>query len=130
MRSLGDYKKTITKEFVTALSKLHPERFANTGAYLDTQSPLGDTSHILRQTLDICHTIFTLNYDLLLHWLAANYKEQTPRKFVDAFYLDEESPKDCKKIYYLHGAMHLFEGHQATEKLKAQGKQLTERISN
>ncbi len=60
--------------------------------------------------------IYSLNYDLLAYWTVLS---KDPHKFCDGFFRDEDTPLDCceympektrgkPRIYWLHGALHLY----------------------
>lgn len=76
--------------------------------------------------------IFTTNYDLIPYWAIMEDR----KKFVDYFwnsgsYFDEfETDISSTKIaiYYLHGALHIFEDDGDTYKIISKGKALLEKV--
>lgn len=68
--------------------------------------------------------IYTLNYDILLYWVIMKALESDDRNYDDGFRHEEDadyvvwSPEDSKhqNVYYLHGALHLFDAGSETKK--------------
>ncbi|MFD2117274.1 DUF4917 family protein [Paenibacillus yanchengensis] len=89
--------------------------------------------------------IFTTNYDLLTYWtvLSVNNLERD-NQFGDCFYYDYEdgqkmselyfsetfATKKKRKIYYLHGALHLYEEDGVVKKLSASGDMLLDKMES
>ena len=77
-------------------------------------------------------SIFTTNYDLIPYWAVM----EDHKKFVDYFwnsgsYFDEfETDISSTKIaiYYLHGALHIFENEGDTYKIVSKGKALLDKV--
>ncbi len=111
---LVDYER-IKSALAEAIVKVHP---ANTGLI-----PLKNKQschNFISQFRDI----FTVNYDLLLYWVVLN---NTSPAFGDYFTREEDTPAelceyvgsgagDDPKIYFLHGALHLFQKDGKTVK--------------
>lgn len=74
--------------------------------------------------------VFTTNYDLLLYWMIAKYKEitgQSPHEmYCDGFGWKDKGSRlfwpsfntRAQSVFYLHGALHLFPTDTGVEKLK------------
>ncbi len=68
--------------------------------------------------------IFTLNYDLLLYWTLVQPDNGLTRAFSDGFKsvdgMLEWDDVPWQKVFYLHGALHVFEQNGRLEKVKYQ----------
>lgn len=70
--------------------------------------------------------IFTLNYDILLYWVLMHGMEEkkiafddgfrTDTDHVDAEYVVWDDSAHQQNVYYLHGALHLFDGGHELQK--------------
>ena len=70
--------------------------------------------------------IYTVNYDLLLYWALMQSEIEPPIKFDDGFRQPEDGPSpyvtwdvektDKQSIFYLHGALHLFDAGAELQK--------------
>jgi len=105
-------REEIRNGLVSAVSKVHPDRRRE----LDEKAMQRCQVFISR-----FNNIFTFNYDLLLYWVCMNQSDQFSDGFVS-------TARDCvfskhisgrKGIYYLHGAIHLYENKQRTFKRRA-----------
>lgn len=84
--------------------------------------------------------IFTLNYDLLLYWVLMRDNEcKEPKLQFDDGFRERYAPiwklPDNQTIYFLHGALHLYDGDVEIRKLKSEPKnelilQITKKIKN
>lgn len=63
-------------------------------------------------------SIYTLNYDLLLYWALMHDEDGLKIKSIDGFHQPEDGPEDWvewdsnehrQNIFYLHGALHIYE---------------------
>jgi len=116
---------------VNAIAESHP----------DLLSEIGDDSYrACRGFLSKFNKIFTLNYDLLLYW-AVMQKElepdvtsddgfRTPEDGEEAYVTWEVENSYGQNIYYLHGALHLFDAGAEIQKYtwSQTGIRLTEQI--
>jgi hypothetical protein len=70
--------------------------------------------------------VYTLNYDLLLYWAFMRDEVEPPLQCDDGFRHPQEGPQEYvtwevensfeQKIYYLHGALHLFDAGSELQK--------------
>jgi len=102
---------------VTAIAQNHPERPA-------------DVTHeqyaACRTFLSRFRTVYTLNYDLLLYWTIMQNEIEPPVSSDDGFrtpdsgeaeYVTWEVEKtDQQNVFYLHGALHLFDAGSTLQK--------------
>lgn len=124
-RRLGDASQLVRGRFLQALSAAHPETpFAVTDFGARAAGTLG--------FLDRFDHVFTLNYDLLLPWLAM--QSHGGRRLTDGF-SNDTGPLRWKKgrrqrLWFLHGALHLIdEGPGQVGKAKHQpGRTLVEQL--
>jgi hypothetical protein len=89
--------------------------------------------------------IFTTNYDLLSYWTMLSVNEHVDnsedkygdsffydykdyRKVSDLYFSESFSQNTGKKIYYLHGALHLYEDDGVVKKLSKVTKKLLEEL--
>ena len=114
MRSDAD---TLRDTLAQVISANHPER-ANEIADAEFQH--------CRRFLRGFDSIYTLNYDLLLYWsLMQNDIDGEPMKCDDGFRQPEDGIEDyvewtldiqTQNIFYLHGALHIFDGGSIIQK--------------
>lgn len=70
--------------------------------------------------------VYTLNYDILLYWVLMQGLDRKVLNFDDGFRTDEDNPDaeyvvwgdptHSQNVYYLHGALHLFDGGHELQK--------------
>lgn len=81
-----------------------------------------------------CKSIYTTNYDLLLYWSLMERNCLGREKAVDMYpncYFNafKEYHENCTKVFYLHGALHLYRNAVGCQKLKSrEGDPLLEQI--
>jgi hypothetical protein len=115
---MRDKALEIKELLIETVARHHPDRPRDISddAYADCQE-------FLRNFLNNKGNVFTLNYDLLLYWtLMHDYEAGNDLNFTDGFTSPDEADATYVEfgkfvfdinIYYLHGAMHLFDaGHQ------------------
>ena len=102
---LIDDKEILKKALIKAVSKTHLE---------DAGWINKDKRAAASRFLSDYHSVFTTNYDLLLYWMVMTSDEPI---FEDGFRNDPDDPNslifservgDVRRIYFLHGALHLF----------------------
>lgn len=107
--------KAIKEALVKLLSSKHPEN----------PSQINDSQYIAcAKFLSGFNIIYTLNYDLLLYWVIMKALETIPHRYDDGFRNEEGedyvvwSPDKSSQqnVYYLHGALHLFDAGAETKK--------------
>ena len=93
-----------------------------------------------RQFLSNFERVYTLNYDLLLYWAFMQEEIEPPLECDDGFRHPDDGPHEYvtwevensfeQKIYYLHGALHLFDSGAELQKYtwRNTGVRLTEQI--
>lgn len=111
----------LREALATAIAALHPDRphEINSNAY-----------ERVRQFLDRFHRIFSVNYDLLLYWTLMQEFDNTEiaSRVSDDGFRDSGIDGDetvlwniydtgGQIVYYLHGALHLFEGSDGLRKI-------------
>lgn len=79
-----------------------------------------------RSFLSCFNTIYTLNYDLLLYWTLMQQELEPAVHADDGFRTPDEGPEDyvtwevektdSQKVFYLHGALHIFDGGSEIKK--------------
>jgi len=99
----------IRSEFIAAITRVHPkhkflegEARQTCGLFLETFAGLSRGS--------LRGSVFTTNYDLLLYWVLMKNKEAL--KLYDGFDVDgvwDAARVSNSKVFYLHGALHLYE---------------------
>lgn len=104
---------------VDTIAKHHPE--------LPSEITPEEYTHCRRFLSNFQHRIFTLNYDLLLYWVLMHDEDGSAIICDDGFrtpdggesdYVawDNESASQTQTVYYLHGALHLFDGGHELKK--------------
>lgn len=106
--------KGLQEVLVRTISARHPDRpdAISTDEYLHVRDFIGNF-----------HRIYTLNYDLLLYWalmhdelppdLKADDGFRTPEEGAQEYVTWEVENTDKQKLFYLHGALHVFDvGHE------------------
>ena len=97
--------------------------------------------HACRTFLSRFNTVYTINYDLLLYWTIMQ-REVGPELLVsdDGFRTPDDGPasyvswevenSDAQNVFYLHGALHLFDAGSELQKYTwiNTGRRLTEQI--
>lgn len=101
---------------VSAIAESHPERPAD----------IDDAQYTAcKQFLSNFEDIYTLNYDLLLYWTLMQDKIQPDIRCDDGFRQPEDGPEDWvtwdssahgQNVYYLHGALHVYESGPEIQK--------------
>lgn len=86
----------------------------------------GDSYAACRRFLALFDRIYTLNYDLLLYWAVMQEEIPPPVHADDGFraaggdqqggYVTWEPGRHGQKIYYLHGALHIFDAGTEVQK--------------
>jgi hypothetical protein len=114
-----DYLRDI---FLQALVKTHPEKPEKLRP-INPQNVIDFLSHF--------ETLYTVNYDLLLYWFIIEYIKSPANKnkeFRDGFSGDKSGRMliwrypDKTNVWYLHGALHLFERSRPYELIKIRSK--------
>lgn len=110
-----DYEKVKTA-LSDAIVKVHPK---HTGV-MPNEKKLNCLNF-----LSFFDDVFTVNYDLLLYWVIMT--QERSEKFGDYFTREDDTPEEyCefvgnstvpKHIYFLHGALHLFQERNSTIKI-------------
>lgn len=119
---MEDYAKKIKDTLVSTIAAQHP----------DLPSKISDNqyemcTHFLGHFLKDSSkgTLYTLNYDILLYWTLMYGLTKGKFTFNDGFSADSEeeqryltwnNPSHRTNVYYLHGALHLFDGGHELKK--------------
>lgn len=120
IRTLTSEVAQLKEALAQVLAGLHPERpyEINDDAYSR-----------VREFLDRFACIYTANYDLLLYWTLMKEfdDDRLPRRSSDDGFRSGETNEDYviwdylkphqQSIYYIHGALHLFQGDDGLRKL-------------
>ena len=125
--------EALREVLVSAIAGSHPELL----------SEISNESYAACKTfLSNFERIFTLNYDLLLYWavmqrelepdIEPNDGFRTPEYGESEYVVWEIEESHGQKIYYLHGALHLFDAGSELQKYTwiNTGVRLTEQINN
>lgn len=116
---MKDYAKEIKLTLVNTIASRHPER---PGSITEEQYEM--CTNFLGYFLKDPNkgTLYTLNYDILLYWSLMHGLEKEKFTFNDGFSTNAEecpyyvvwnNPSHGTNVYYLHGALHLFDaGHE------------------
>ncbi len=129
----------LPKSLIEVISKLHPEK---------VWEVVGDHYEKCYKFLAYFESgnKYTFNYDLLLYWVFIRSPRDKKLNFNDGFGCASDSDKKNRiltwdisrekkqKIYYLHGAMHLFNNNGMIQKISWNGssikKQFSDRINS
>ncbi len=124
---------TLREVLVSAIAGSHPE----------VLSEISNDSYIAcKNFLSNFERVFTLNYDLLLYWTVMQKELMPVIKSNDGFLTPEYGTSEyvtweiensySQNIYYLHGALHLFDAGAELQKYTwiNTGIKLTEQINN
>lgn len=113
----------IKQQFLAAIKDLHPD---NASTLYNTKAK-SCFQFINKVIIGEKGNIFSTNYDLLLYWVLMRNSKDNDNKFCDGFGRYEYDPKelvwgpnkDEQNIFYLHGALHLFNDAFDITKLKS-----------
>ncbi len=115
--SLIDKKSKLIEDDVELIKKTLIEAIAE--SHLSYPGEIADHKYLNAiEFLSPYHNIFTTNYDLLLYWI--DMREGLTDKYQDGFRTDIDDPeasyvvfsehtKDNKGLFYMHGALHLYQ---------------------
>ena len=122
LEELKEAQDSLRKEFVTALEEMHPEH-----VFKLTDNECTSCHAFLNDYIQSNGNIFSSNYDLLLYWVTMRNKMMNA---IDGFGRENdgtpENPdydclswgkhKNAQRVFYLHGALFLFdEGSHVTK---------------
>lgn len=116
VNDLSEHEKLLAKMLIESIRLCHP---------LHRTDVESDHRKFSVPFLSKFSTIFTTNYDLLLYWSLSRLFDDNTSSFSDGFGRDAEGilcwgpNADKQNIYYLHGALHLFETDSGLLKLEA-----------
>jgi hypothetical protein len=139
----GDQGLAMAPEFHTAVDALRGVLVSTiAGHHPDQPNEISARQfHSCRSFLSRFDSVYTLNYDLLLYW-AMMQKEGGPKIKIsdDGFRTPEDGPaayvswevenSDAQNVFYLHGALHLFDAGAELQKYTwiNTGRRLTDQI--
>lgn len=100
----------IQKLLIETISKVHPETHQD---FFSDDILAHSAFHFLQNF----HSIHTLNYDLLLYWVIVQFSQKN--QFNDGFINNQwNSQNKDQNIFYLHGALHIFQNHREDKIIK------------
>lgn len=117
----ADYRE-LKRLLVTAITKIHPPgpRELDEGEYAHSVAFLKRFLSAKADGAALGGKIFTTSYDLLLYWTLMEGLKQL--NCDDGFRLGRWKRRESQTIFYLHGALHLFESKGVTRKLSVEGR--------
>lgn len=140
INKINNISGALKKVLIEAVESSHPEN-----VFSISQDQLESCSTFLNTFTSENGKIFSTNYDLLLYWVLMRSKDSNCN---DGFGRDKEEGqefvpceeaayselrwgknKDSQNIYYLHGALHLFDMCNEIVKQEYDGKCLIEKIT-
>lgn len=140
INKIENMSSKLKKTLIEAVEKSHPEN-----VFSIQQDKLDSCASFLNYFTSSNGKIFSTNYDLLLYWVLMRSKNNN---CIDGFGRDKEDGqefvpfdeadysklrwgknKDDQNIYYLHGALHLFDMVNEIVKQEYDGKWLLDKIT-
>lgn len=142
LRALDKPASPIADEFMRTVDALRNILVSTiAGQHPDKPSDIAENLYrACRAFLSNCDSIYTLNYDLLLYWTIMQKELGHSVPSDDGFRMPEDGPAsyvtweventDRQDVYYLHGALHIFDAGAELQKYTwiNTGRRLTEQI--
>lgn len=117
IQQLSEAKIKLKNTLIDAIDSMHPSNVFNV-----SETEANYCKDFLNPFLEKRNSIITTNYDLLLYWVLMK-KAEDFEKFSDGFFRNSEeseltwgSNRFSQNIFYLHGALHLFDKGNAIVK--------------
>ncbi|MFJ3048263.1 DUF4917 family protein [Herbaspirillum chlorophenolicum] len=123
---IRDDAERLKEALITAIATTHPSRPSEVAR---------DGYRSCREFLQFFDEIYTVNYDLLMYW-ARNQNELEPEGFRsdDGFRVEQKwrSHGTNQNIFFLHGALHLFDTKISVKKhvYKTDGETIIDQVRN
>jgi phosphoheptose isomerase len=142
VQSISDTSDKLKNSLIEAIKEMHPEHI-----FSIPHEKLKNCSVFLSEYLDNQGCIFSTNYDLLLYWVLLNGNcpnigdgfgrdvekdsdEYVPDEDIEYSELRWDRNIEKQTIFYLHGALHLFDIGSEIVKEEYDGQTLLKKISS